>query len=183
MPQPFLTAQELADRLGGTLLHCPAARILGELLPFDDADESAVSYLASPRYAAKALASQAGLILVDPEAELGDRPHLVLKNPYWGFAQTLALLHPEPPPEISDTPVDPTARLAEGVRIGLGSTVGARTTIGAATVIHPGVHIGPDGRIGEDGGLFPGAVLYRRARLGDRVRVHASSVLRAARYG
>src|SRR5260370_12941849 len=103
MPQPFLTAQELADRLGGTLLHCPADRILREVLPLDDADESAVSFLANPRYRAKALGSKAGLILAGPDAELGDKPHLAMKNPDWGFPQTLALLHPQPPPPLVDT--------------------------------------------------------------------------------
>jgi UDP-3-O-[3-hydroxymyristoyl] glucosamine N-acyltransferase len=183
MPQFALTAQELADRLGGTLMDCPGDRILGEVLPLDEAHEGALSFLANPRYRSRALASKAGLILADPEADLRDKPQLVMKNPYWGFAQALAILHPEPAPEINDTPVHATARLGVGVQVGVGSTVGPRTTIGAATILHPGVHIGPDCRIGDECELFPGVVLYRRTLLGNRVRIHANSVLGAEGYG
>jgi UDP-3-O-[3-hydroxymyristoyl] glucosamine N-acyltransferase len=92
-------------------------------------------------------------------------------------------LHPEPEPEWSAEPVHPTARIGTGCRIAPGATIGARTVVGAGGRIHPGVHIAEDCVLGEDCELFPGVVLYRRTRLGDRVRVHGNTVLGSDGYG
>lgn len=183
-PAPIrLTASDLADRLGGELRGCPADLELSEVRPLEEAGPAAVSFLANPKYAAQARASEAGLVLVDPRADLGDRPVLVVANPYWAFARSIGLFHPEPEPEWSESPVHPTARLGTGVRVGPGATVGARSRVGAGTVLHPGVHIGEDCELGEGCELFSGVVLYRRTRLGRGVRVHANTVLGSDGYG
>lgn len=183
MSQHALKAQELAERLGGALLDCPPDRTLTEVLPLDQAGTTSVSFLANPKYQAKAKESRAGLILAAARAGLEGHPLLVMKNPYWGFAQATGLLHPEPEPEWSDGPVHPTAQVAPDARIAPGVTLGARTVVGARCVLHPGVHVGDDCVLGEDCELFSGVVLYRRTRLGNRVRIHANSVLGSDGYG
>jgi UDP-3-O-[3-hydroxymyristoyl] glucosamine N-acyltransferase len=178
-----LQAGELAARLGGELRHCPPDHRISEVRPLEEAGAASLSFLANPRYAAKAQASGAGLILVDPKAELGDRPVLVVENPYWAFAQAIGWLHPEPAPSWSATPVDPSAFLGEGCQIAPGVTIGARTVLGPNCVLHPGVHIAEDCVLGADCELFAGVVLYRRTTLGDRVRIHANTVLGSDGYG
>ena len=181
--RPRFTCAELAERLGGSLRNCPGDRVVGEVRPLEEAGEGALSFLANPKYHAKALGSAAGVILVDPATDLGDRPQLAMKNPYWGFAQAIGWLHPEPAPEWSSAPVHPAARVLEGASVAAGATIGARTVVGARTRIHPGVHIAEDCVLGEDCELFPGVVLYRRTRLGARVRLHANAVLGSDGYG
>lgn len=183
MSQQALTAQELADRLGGVLQDCPPERALAEVRPLDEAGPSSVSFLANPKYLAKAQGSKAGLILADPQADLKGLPLLVMTNPYWGFAQTTGWLHPEPEPAWSDGPIHPTAQVAADARLAPGVTVGARTVIGSRCVLHPGVHIGDDCVLGEDCELFSGVVLYRRTTVGARVRIHANTVLGSDGYG
>ena len=183
MSKITLTAQELAARLGGALQDCPADRLLTCVMPLDEANPSALSFLANPKYHEKALRSEAGLILCDPKTDLAGRPRLVLENPYWGFAQAIELLHPEPTPAWCEAPIHPSAQIGEGCRIAPGVTVGANSVIGARGVLHPGVHIGDDCRIGEDCEFFSGVVLYRRTLVGDRVRIHANSVLGSDGYG
>ncbi len=183
MPTTRITAAELAERLGGDLQDCPGDRVLGEVMPLDQAGPGAVSFLANPKYHARALQSAAGLILVDPGTDLGDRPRLVMKNAYWGFAQALALLNPEPEPEWCDGPVHPSAKLGRDCKVAFGSTIGARTVVGDGVRIHPGVHIAEDCVVGDGCELFPGVVLYRRTVLGARVRIHANSVLGSDGFG
>lgn len=184
MSQLSFTAQDLAQRLGGALQDCPPDLALAEVKPLEEAGPSAVSFLANPKYLDKAKASAAGLILVDPKTDLGSRPRIVLENPYWGFAQVVGLLLPEPEPAPwSTTPIHATATLGQGVRMGPRVTVGARCVIGARTVLHPGVHIGDDCVIGDDCELFSGVVLYRRTQVGSRVRIHANTVLGSDGYG
>ena len=178
-----VTAQALAERLGGALLDCPPERSLTCVMPLDEAVETAVSFLANPKYHEKAQHSGAGLIICDPQTPLEGLPRLVMQNPYWGFAQVTGLLHPEPTPAWSEGPIHPSATLGEDCHIGPGVTIGANTVLGARCILHPGVHIGDDCVIGEDCECFSGVVLYRRTRLGDRVRIHANSVLGSDGYG
>ncbi len=178
-----LTAQELAERLEGTLEHCPPDRPISEVKPLEEAGAGSVSFLANPKYAAKAKESPAGLILVDASADLGDRPVLRVQHPYWAFAQAIGWLHPEPIPTWGHESVHPTAKVAEGCRIAPGATVGARTVLGRGCVVHPGVHIGHDCVLGTGCELFPGVVLYRRTQLGNRVAIHANSVVGSDGYG
>jgi len=178
-----MTAAELAARLGGDLRQCPPDRLLAEVKPLEEAGPEALSFLSNPKYGAKAKDSGAGLILVDSKSDLGDRPVLVVANPYWAFAQAIGWFHPEPEPGWCEAPVHPSAILAEGVRVAPGATVGARCRVGARSVLHPGVHVGDDCAVGEDCEFFSGVVLYRRTRVGDRVRIHANTVLGSDGYG
>jgi UDP-3-O-[3-hydroxymyristoyl] glucosamine N-acyltransferase len=178
-----LTCAELAERLGGTLRNCPGDRLVTEVRPLEEAGAASLSFLANPKYRAKALESPAGVILVDPKSDLGDRPQLVMPNPYWGFAQAIGWLHPELEPAWSGEAVHPSAVIGAGCRIAPGSTVGARSVLGARTRIHPGVHIAEDCVLGDDCELYPGVVLYRRTRLGRGVRIHGNSVLGSDGYG
>jgi UDP-3-O-[3-hydroxymyristoyl] glucosamine N-acyltransferase len=151
--------------------------------PLEEAGPTSLSFLSNPKYGGKAKESGAGLILVDPKSDLGDRSVLVVENPYWAFAQAIGWFHPEPVPGWSEAPVHPSAAIGSGVRIGPGATVGARSRIGARTILHPGVHVGDDCEIGDDCELFSGVVLYRRTKLGHRVRIHANTVLGSDGYG
>jgi len=183
MPKKEIMAQALAGLFGGRLRNCPPDRALTEVLPLDRAHETSISFLGNQKYHGKALRSGAGLILVAVETDLGDRPTLEVKNPYWTYAQCTAELHPEPAPEFGFAAVHFTAKIGTGCLISAAATVGARTAIGDRAVIHPGVHIAEDCEVGDDSELFPGVVLYRRTKVGSRVRVHANSVLGADGYG
>ncbi|MBI4911292.1 MAG: UDP-3-O-(3-hydroxymyristoyl)glucosamine N-acyltransferase [Acidobacteria bacterium] len=176
-------AEELAERLGGELRNCDPGKLLRGVRPLEEALADSVSFLANPKYGAKALASGAGLILADPRSDLGGQPVLVVANPYWAFARAVGLFHPEPEPAWGEAPVHPSARLGEGTRLGPGVTIGARTVLGARCVLHPGVHVGDDCVLGDGCELFSGVVLYRRTRLGRGVRIHANSVLGSDGYG
>ena len=178
-----LTAQDLAERLGGVLEHCPPERPISEVKPLEEAGAGSVSFLANPKYAAKAKESLAGLILVEATVDLGDRPVLRVKHPYWAFAQAIGWLHPESRPDWSDASVHPTAVIGAGSRVAPGATVGARTVLGKDCLLHPGVHVGEDCVLGDGCELFSGAVLYRRTRLGNRVAIHANSVVGSDGYG
>ncbi len=178
-----IRAGELAQRLNGTLFHCPPERRLHEVLPLEQAGAAALSFLANPKYSSKATQSEAGLLLVDPFTNLGRCPVLVVENPYWAFAQCIEWLHPEPTPQWEQTPIHPTAEIHGSVRIGPGVTIGARTVLGEGCTLHPGVHVGDDCVLDEGCELFPGVVLYRSTKLGKHVRIHANSVLGSDGYG
>ena len=183
MSQHALKAQDLADRLGGTLRHCPPDRVLTEVRPLPEATETSLSFCSNPKYLDKALHSRAGLLIVGPSTDLGERPQVVVPDAYWAFAQSTRWLHPETQPEFTESPIHPTAVLGEGCRLAFGVTVGARSVIGAGTLLHPGVHIAEDCVVGENCEFYPGVVLYRRTRVGRNVRIHANTVLGTDGFG
>jgi len=183
MSQTEITAQELANWLGGTLINCLPEKSFSEVLPLDRAVQTSISFLSNPKYASKALESKAGLILAAPGRDLGSQPVLEVKDPYLAFARCTQKLHPEPKPIFSSYAIHPSAAFGEDCSIAASATIGARTVLGDRAIIHPGVHIAEDCRIGDDCELFPGVVLYRKTILGDRVRIHANSVLGADGYG
>jgi UDP-3-O-[3-hydroxymyristoyl] glucosamine N-acyltransferase len=85
--------------------------------------------------------------------------------------------------------VDPLARVAgsaqvaEGAAVGPFVFIGERVRIGRGTVLHPGVYVGDDVVIGADCELFPQVVVRERITLGDRVIIHAGSVLGSDGFG
>lgn len=183
-----LKAQELESRFQGSLLHCPPNRMFTEVQALDDAQSSAISFFANPRYREAALASKAGMILCGLDDDLGDQPQLKVKNPYLVFAQCIASLHPEAESDwrsvsSSSSAVDQTAEIAPGVRLAPGISIGQRVRIASGCVIYPGVHIGDDCIIGPETILYSGVVLYRRTQVGARVRIHANTVVGSDGYG
>ncbi len=79
--------------------------------------------------------------------------------------------------------VDPSARLGEGVQIGPNCVIERDAVIGARTVLYPSCHVGPGAKVGEDCALFSGVVLYEWTLVGNRVRIHATSVLGSDGFG
>ena len=183
MSQHALKAEELAERLGGTLRHCPPDRLFTTVGTLHEATRETVSFFTNTKYRDQALATQAGLVMVDPRVDLGEIPQLAVPNAYWAFAQTTGWLRPETEPEFTDTPIHPTAVIGKGCRLAYGVTVGARSVIGAGTILHPGVHIAEDCVVGENCEFYAGVALYRRCQVGSRVRVHANTVLGSDGFG
>jgi UDP-3-O-[3-hydroxymyristoyl] glucosamine N-acyltransferase len=183
MAQRGFTAQELATRLGGSLLNCPPDRVLLEAKPLDEAHGQSLSFLVSAKYREKALQSGAGLILANPKIDLPGLPVLQVEHPHGSFAKAVGLLHPEPRPDWRGGLLHPSAEIALSATIAPGVSIGARSRVGENCVLHPGVHVGEDCILGADCEIFSGVVLYRRTRLGDRVCVHSNVVLGADGYG
>jgi UDP-3-O-[3-hydroxymyristoyl] glucosamine N-acyltransferase len=179
-----LTAQALAERLGGRLEHCPPERVISEVKPLEEAGAASVSFLANPRYVGKAKESPAGLILVDAVVDLADRPVLRVKHPYWSFA-----------------PGHPLAASGAGGRVErhAGTSHGRCSGRAVAFSLVPqsvlarclegnacctlGSISGDDCVLGDGCELFAGVVLYRRTRLGNRVTIHANAVVGSDGYG
>lgn len=76
-----------------------------------------------------------------------------------------------------------SAQLGDGVKIGPNCVIEDGAQIGAGTVLYSGCYVGPGCSVGRDCVLFPGVVLYEWTQLGDRVRIHANSVLGADGFG
>jgi UDP-3-O-[3-hydroxymyristoyl] glucosamine N-acyltransferase len=125
-------------------------------------------------------------VIVRQELAVGI-PQIVVRNPHAAFARVALHFHPLPRAaehRIHPTAVvDPSAVLEAPVEVGPHATVGAGARIGAGTVIAASAVVGARVTVGRDCSIFPRVVLYDGVRLGDRVVLHAGTVVGSDGFG
>lgn len=183
---PPLRLSEVAALLGGRLREGPDPEITGAA-SLADAGVGDLAFVAGADRLPEALASAAGAFLVPPGLALGGRPAVEVERPYEAFARFLGRLAPDPdrlyPPGIHPTAVvDPTAKV-EALAVGPYCVIGAGAVVGGGTRLGPHVTVGCDAVVGRDCTLHPQVVVREGCRLGDRVIVHAGTVIGADGFG
>ena len=174
----MLTAAELAEATGGTLVGDAAATVCA-IAPLDRAGPDELTFLASAKYAALFEGTAAGVALVAPE--LKDTPgapraRIIVAKPHEAM---LALIPRFYRPVVRTPGVHPSAHIAPGASLGRdvcieagvvvedGAAIGDRTWLGAYVVV------GEHATIGADGQLYPQVTIYPNSRIGDRVVLHS----------
>jgi UDP-3-O-[3-hydroxymyristoyl] glucosamine N-acyltransferase len=182
---PF-TVQQLAELVQGRIegdgtLAIRAAR------PFSDAQPGDITFVESEKYAQHLTACRASAVVAPEALAVGGLTSIRVQDPLLAFVLIAQKLHgrPEPPPCGIDprAAVHPTAEVAPDASIHPFATVGEGAVVGARCRIYPGAAVGRFCRLGDDVTLYPNVVLYDGTLLGNRVVVHANSVLGADGFG
>lgn len=183
-PVPF-TAARLAELLGGEIVGDPSVNLTG-FASAGNAREGDLTFAETEAYLAAAEESRATAILVGPIACHSSKTLIRVPNPRVAVARVLPLFFP---PEAAPAGIDPTAVVDPGAGIDPTAHVGphcrieAGVRVGARSVLMGGNHLGRDVEIGEECRLFPNVVVYPGSRIGDRVAIHAGSVIGSDGYG
>jgi len=114
------------------------------------------------------------------------KPLLIVKQPRLAFARAAQMLFPTAaaPPGIHPTAVvHSSARVGKDVSVAARAVIGEASEIGERSRVGSGCVIGNSVHIGCDCTLYPNVTIYDGARLGDRVIVHAGSVLGSDGFG
>jgi len=181
---PF-TAAEIATRLGGEVVG-DGSVILTGFAPAESAQQGDLTFAENAAYFARAESSAARAILVGRGFSSQTKVLIRVPDARVAFAKVLPLFFPEP---VVTPGVHPTALVAASARVdptafvGPFCMIGKRTTIGAKSVLDAMVYVGDDCRLGSMVRLFPQVTLYARTEIGDRVRVHAGTVIGSDGYG
>lgn len=188
MTQAGLTAQAVADLVGGRLLG-DGTVVVRAVRALASAGPEAVSLAVSPRYADELRASRAGLVLVPEalaEAPDGPRARVVVRDPYAALVRVIGKLFP---PQAAPPGIDPTARLGAGCVIGEGVSVGPfvvlgrNVRLGDRCRLAEGVSLGDGVTVGEDTLIGPHAVCYAEATIGARVVIKGGAVVGGPGFG
>ncbi len=180
-----VTLQQLAQRVGGKVVGNGLVYLRGAA-PLYEATEGDVTLVDGQMIEAAEKAQVAALV-TGQEIRGTQIPQLVVSRPHDAFAYIVSYFHP--PRTMHGCGVSPaaridkTAKLGAGVVVQAGAQIGADVTIGNDCVISAGVVVMDGCKIGNDVTLFPNVVLYPETVLGDRVMVHAGSVLGAYGFG
>ncbi len=161
----------LAGILGCSLAGDPDVEITG-VAGVEQAGPTEVTFLANPKYAARARHTRAAAILVSEPLGQAPPASLVSANPYLDFARALALFYQPPRPAAGIHPtavIDPSASIGANAAIGAYTVIAEDVLIGADAVIHPHVVIYRGAVIGEEFYAHSHAVVREFCRLGNRV--------------
>jgi UDP-3-O-[3-hydroxymyristoyl] glucosamine N-acyltransferase len=178
---------ELAKLVGGRV-DGDGTRPVHGISSLAEAGPDQISFLANPRYAQQVLDTRAGAVVVDERFD-GDVATTLIRcsNPDAALARIAEVFAPEGPvaaPGVHPTAVvSPTARLGEGVSVGAMTFIDDEVEIGPGTILRPNVTIGRGATLGGQCLIYPQVTIRERCRLGDRVIVHAGSVVGSDGFG
>jgi len=183
-----MTVGELVKVLGGKLVQGSAQWMVDGVNSAALACPSDVVFAEDATAAAKALASQAGVVVLRAgNPELYGQAHCIVEadQPRMWFALAGKLLNPLPPP----SGIHPTAVIGQHVDIGENVSIGPNVVvdgyaaIGDGTRIEAGAIIGEGVGIGEFCHIYPRVVIYAGTTIGNWVVAHAGAVLGADGFG
>lgn len=176
----------LAQLVSGTLSGDPTLLVEGAAI-LTVARDNEITLVDSADKRSQFLASPAIAAVVPHEFPTGGKPTIAVADVHRAFAQIVLHFRPlRPLHEIGISPqawISPTAELADDVQVFPGANIGDDVRIGQGSVVHSAVTIMPGCTIGANTILFPNVVLYENTQVGNRVLVHAGSVLGAHGFG
>jgi UDP-3-O-[3-hydroxymyristoyl] glucosamine N-acyltransferase len=179
------TAAEIAERVSGEITGDAATPILG-FAAADQARAGDLTFADNEGHFATAEASAASAILFSGTAAASAKVLIRVKNARIAVARLLPLFFPReiPAPGVhASTTIAPSAKIDPSAHIGPHCVIGDGVEIGADCVLHGGNHIGRDSRLAAEVELLPNVVLYPRTIVGQRVTIHASTVIGSDGYG
>src|SRR5687767_8774738 len=180
-----ITAADIARHLRGEVLG-DASVVLTGFASAEKAGVGDLTFAENEEYFLQAERSAATAILVDARFSASAKVLIRVGNARVAFAKVLPLFFPAPqfkPAIHPSSVIASSARVDPSVYIGPLCSVGERVEIGRGTVLESGVHIGPDCYVGAGVYLHPNVTLYARSRLGQRVTIHAGSVIGSDGFG
>ncbi|MCF3651785.1 UDP-3-O-(3-hydroxymyristoyl)glucosamine N-acyltransferase [Synoicihabitans lomoniglobus] len=167
------------------------AGTIGRIAALDDAEVGSLSFLGNSKYRSSVATSRASVILVptDYVGEPGpDQCHLVVAQPSVALALVCARIEhslwPRPTPGVHPSAVvAPDATISSSATVGPLCVIESGAHVGDRSHLQAQVFVGRNARVGGDCWLAPSSYVATECELGDRVRVHAGTVIGSDGFG
>lgn len=188
MKQVKLTAQQIADYLGGYVEGNPDIELSG-FSGIEKGTPSDLSFLSNRSYEHFLYETKCGAVLVDKDFHPTSPTSATLirvNNAYEALAVLLQYLkeREEPKSGISSLAVvEESAEIDPTAYIGPLAYVGERTKIGPRCIVLPQAHIGKDCILEEKCKVYPLAVICDRTSMGKRCIIHSGAIIGADGFG
>jgi UDP-3-O-[3-hydroxymyristoyl] glucosamine N-acyltransferase len=180
------SAAAVAKHLDGETVGDAQTQLTG-FAPADRAQAGDLTFAENEEFFARAEQSAASAIIASGNlVSTTGKVVIRVAHARVAFAKALALFFPEPVPPAGihpSTVVTPGAQIDPTAYIGPNCVIGDRAVIGAKVILHAGNYVGAGCKIGAECVLFPNVTLYPQTELGQRVRVHAGSVIGSDGFG
>jgi len=155
--------------------------------PIKTAGENEVTFITDDKHKVEISRSQAAAVIVSAHIDGLDKPQLIVKNVNAALMETLRIFAPKL--KAVTEGVDPTARLADNVKLAKGVYVGANVVIddgveiGQNSIIGNGCKIGENSKLGEHSRLDSNVVIYHNCCIGNNVIIQANSTIGSTGFG
>jgi len=154
----------------------------------ESAQSHQLAFLSADKYLNEAQQSQAGALIVtaDMQSQIPSQQNfIVVPNPYLAFA---ILTHVFEKKSVetgieSTAQIHPSAIISDSAYIGHYVVIGANSVVGEGTRIESQVKIDHGVEIGKDCFIDSHVTITGEAKLGDRVRIHANTVVGGEGFG
>jgi UDP-3-O-[3-hydroxymyristoyl] glucosamine N-acyltransferase len=179
------TAAEIAKYLQGEVIG-DGSTVLKNFAPADRAQPGDLTFAENEDFFIRADQSAATAIIVDSRFTSAHKILIRVPNARIAFAKALLLFFPEKKPAAGIHPsavIAASAQVDPGAYIGPHCLVGENVTIGTRTILQGGNFIGDGSKLGDDVNLFPNVTIYPHTEIGQRVRIHAGTVVGADGFG
>jgi UDP-3-O-[3-hydroxymyristoyl] glucosamine N-acyltransferase len=179
------TASELAGRLGGEVIG-DGTILLSGFAAAASAATGDLTFAESEAYFAAAEQSRASAILVSTAPTSSSKVLIRVPNARVAMAKVLPLFFPvvpEPPGIHHTAVIAPSAQIHPTAHIGPHCVVGEHVQLGARCALLGGNHVRNGCVLGDDVILHPNVVLYPGTQVGQRVIIHAGTVVGSDGYG
>lgn len=180
------TLRAIEEKIGGRL-YGDGDQIIHGINALEAARAGELTFAEHARFVPQVHSTHASAIIVSNEFPLIDGKNLLrVADPRIAFIKAMVMFQPQQKAAAGIHPsavISPEASLAEGVAVAECAVVRENARIGERTVIESGVHIGREVSIGRDCAIGPNAAIMHGTRLGDRVIVHAGTVIGGDGFG
>ncbi len=179
------TVAEIAQLLGGDVTG-DSSLTLNTFAAADKAVAGDLTFAENKTFFERAEQSAAAAIIVDKPFTSEKKTLIRVPDSRRAFAKVLPLFFPEPMPPAGIHPsatVAATAKIHPTARIGPHCIVSEGVTIGEHSCLHGNIYIDEGCQIGERSVIFHNVTLYPRTIVGDRVRIHAGTVVGSDGFG
>jgi UDP-3-O-[3-hydroxymyristoyl] glucosamine N-acyltransferase len=180
-----LTAAFIAEQVQGEVVGDSTTLLTG-FAAAEDAQAGDLTFAEKDVYLVAAEQSPASAILVNRSVVSSGKVLIRVADARVAMARLLPLFYPPPTPAPGIHPsaaIDATARVDPSAHIGPHVVIGKQVVVGARAALLGGNHLGDGSEVGADSCLFPNVVIYSGCRIGQRVRIHAGTVIGADGYG
>ena len=185
------TAKQISEFINGTIEGDEDVKV-GELSKIEDGKSGSLCFLSNPKYENYLYTTNASVVIVSRDfvpAQQIKSTLIKVADPYSAFSvllekynevinQTNGEIGIEQPSFIH-----PTAKIGKNVFIAAFSYIAENVEIGDNTKLMAQVYVGTDTKIGTNCMLFPGVKVYNRSVIGNRVVVHANTVIGSDGFG
>ena len=176
---------EVSQHLGAIVKGDDSIEITG-VNTLAQAKPDQISFFNNTKFTQQLLSTNAAAVIIsDKYHQQNPATSLIVTNPHLAYAQTTALFADK----LLHTGIDKTASVSKEASLAANVTVGKNVIINSAVKIGSGSFIGDNcvlGQntvIGENCILHPNTTLYGNTKVGDKVIIHASSVIGADGFG
>ena len=158
------------------------------LASLENATSHDLAFVNADKYLEQAAQSKAGALIVTAELKeqlASQQNFIVVANPYLAFAiltQIIKKKHTTQGIE-STAQIHPSAIIANSAYIGHYAVIGENCVVGENTIIQSHVQIDDQVEIGQDCFIDAHVTLTGAAKIGNRVRIHANTVIGSEGFG